>query len=836
MAMAIVSIADNSRFAESGKRLINRWERTRHRFGIVLGNSLLMFLNYFKVAWRNLLHNRVFSLLNICGLALGMGVALLIGLWVYVQVSYDRWVPGSERAAKVMLRVRANGDWAVSPATALSTAEALKREIPGVRYAAVSDWMGPHSLVVGKHKLYSSGAMAGADFLQIFRYPLLEGRADQALRGPYSIVLTESAAKGLFGSADPMGKTVRISDAQDLTVTGVMKDLPNNSSFGFHYIVPFAYFASHPNWVGTDAVNWRSRSYQTFIALAPGASFEQVDARMKSIIPKYSPADYAATKDELFTQPMSRWHLYGNFEHGKEAGGFVEYVQLFSLIGVMVLIIACINFTNLSTARSERRAREVGVRKALGSLRRNLVMQFLVESLLVTLLASGLALLLVQLALPAFNAMARDEVKIPWGSGIFWAVMAGYVLLTGLLAGSRPAFYLSAFQPVKVFKRAFKVGRGASLPRKVLVVIQFTCSVALITSTIVIYRQVRYAKDRPLGYDSNRLLMSDATDNLNKNYDALKHELLQSGQVVDVTRSSSPATDIWSNQRIDNWQGKLPGETLELATVATCDGDYFQTLGMQLKEGRNFSGNLAKDSLSVVLNESAVKRMRYTSAIGQVITWHDNPQRVHVIGVVRDAVMGSPFGAAEPAIFIYDPGWTNIISYRLSPGAPTKEALAKLGAIFNKYDPSNSYSYRFVDDSFRDKFTLETLIGTLSGLFAILAILISCLGLFGLAAYMAEQRTKEIGIRKVLGANAGQVWVLLSREFVVLVGVSCVFAAAFSWYFMQGWLAKYTYRIELGWGVFVAASGLAMVITLVTISTQSVRAARGKVVRSLRAE
>ncbi|HET6253402.1 MAG TPA: ABC transporter permease [Puia sp.] len=795
-----------------------------------------MFLNYFKVAWRNLLHNKVYSLLNVFGLALGMGVALLIGLWVYVQVSYDRWLPGSDRAARVMLRSRVNGDLAVSPATALPLVDVVKKEVPGIQYAAVTDWMGPHSLVAGEHKLYLSGAMASPEFLQIFRYPLVKGNAGEVLKGMYSIVLTETTAKGLFGSRDPIGKTVRISNAQDLTVTGVLKDLPNNTSFGFNYIVPFAFNESQFAWVKKDLTNWRDRSFQTFVSLAPNVTFAQVAAPLQTILKKYNSVDFAVTHDELFLQPMSHWHLYADFEHGREAGGFVEYVRLFSLIGALVLLIACINFTNLSTARSEKRAREVGVRKAIGSLRVHLVMQFLIESLVITMLASGLALLLVQLALPAFNAMAHDEVRIPYDNWAFWAVMAAYVLLTGLLAGSRPAFYLSGFRPVKVLKGAVQAGRGATLPRKVLVVLQFTCSVALITSTVIIYRQIRYAKDRPTGYDANRLMMTDASNDLNKNFDALKHDLLQSGLVTSVTRSSTPATDIWASQRIDDWQGKLPGEALEMPTVAVCDADYFKTIGMTMKEGVGFSGNLAKDSLNVVLNEAAVRRLRYTEAIGQVITWHDIPQRVHVIGVVKDALMTSPFDPAEPTIFIYDPGWTNIVLYRLSPTVSTQQALTKLTAIFDRYNPSYPFGYSWVTDSYAGKFALVTLIGTLSGLFAILAVLISCLGLFGLAAYMAEQRTKEIGIRKVLGASVGQVWVLLSREYLILVGISCAIAAALSWYFMQGWLLRYKYRIDIGYGVFLLSSGLALAITVLTISTQSVRAAMTKPVTSLRSE
>jgi len=414
--------------------------------------------------------------------------------------------------------------------------------------------------------------------------------------------------------------------------------------------------------------------------------------------------------------------------------------------------------------------------------------------------------------------------------------MMGYVLATALLAGSRPAFYLSSFRPVKVLKGVFKSGSTAALPRKVLVVLQFSCSIALIISTIIIYRQIQHAKDRPVGYNANRLMMTDASNDLSRDYNALKNDLLQSGVVTSVTKSSSPVTAIWANQRIDNWEGKLPNESLGLSTIGVSDADYFKTMGMDIKEGRNFTGNLATDSLDVVLNESAVKRMRYKQPLNQVITWHDVPQRVRVIGVVKDALMESPFGQPEPTIFIYDPGWSNIITYRLSGSVSTQNAITKLSAIFSKYNPSYPFLYHFVDDSYADKFSLETLIGKLSGLFAMLAILISCLGLFGLAAYMAEQRTKEIGIRKVLGASVAQVWVLLSGEFIVLVGISCIIASVVSRYYLRGWLQKYDYRISIGYGVFIISAILAIGVTIFTISFQAIKAALDNPVKSLRTE
>ena len=515
-------------------------------------------------------------------------------------------------------------------------------------------------------------------------------------------------------------------------------------------------------------------------------------------------------------------------------GGLIDYVRLFSIIGILVLLIACINFMNLSTARSEKRAREVGVRKVIGSSRRGLILQFLVESLVITSLSFLLSLLLVQLVLPAFNALTQGHLSIPFSSAGFWLVMLSYILFTGLLAGSRPAFYLSSFQPVKVLKGALQVGRSATLPRKVLVVLQFTCSIVLIISTILIYQQIQYARSRPKGYDSNRLLVTGAGGG----YRALKQEALQTGVLTSMTRSLSPPTDVYSHNTIDDWQGRLPNEPLSVAMQAMADTDYFKTLGMPLVAGRNFTGNYATDSLDVILNEAAVKRMRFKEPLDQVIRWSlsNAPNRLRVIGVVHDALMISPFSAAEPTVFVYQPDWTFNLTYRLSPTVSTQTALARLKPIFDKYNPDSPYEYHFVDESYASKFDLEMLIGRLAGIFAILAVFISCLGLFGLAAYVAEQRTKEIGIRKVLGASVAQVWLLLSKDFIILVLISCVIASGISFYFLQQWLQGYYYRISIGPGVFVVSAILAIVITVATISFQAIKAALMNPVRSLKNE
>ncbi|HYJ62926.1 MAG TPA: FtsX-like permease family protein [Parafilimonas sp.] len=687
----------------------------------------------------------------------------------------------------------------------------------------------------GDKKIFQNGAMEGSDFLKIFQYPFLKGNSNTALQDAYSIVLTESTAKALFGNEDAMNKTVRFDNYHDLKVTGILKDIPSNSTLQFNFIIPFSYAVQNFSWVKENFSNWRNNSFETFVALQPNISYAQVEPLLRELEKKYNPEDYKVNKAEVMLQPLKDWHLYSDYRNGV-AGGFIDYVKMFSIIGLLVLIIACINFMNLSTARSEKRAKEVGIRKSVGSHRSSLIYQFLIEAIFIAFIAFLFSLLFVVLVLPAFNSLTKSNISIPYNNTFFWLIIISYVLLVGLLAGSRPAFYLSSFNPVKVLKGTFQPGKTASLPRKILVVLQFSCSIALIISTIIVYQQIEYAKQRPAGYNANLLVSTDVSGSLQQNYEALKNEMLQSGLVTSVTKSSSPITDIWANQRIDNWEGKLPGESLDISTVGVSDADYFKTMGMQIISGRNFTGSLGADSLTVLLNEAAVKRMRFKQPLNQIITWHDVPQRVKVVGIVKDAVMASPFADAQPTIFAYTPDWSNVITYRLSPTVNTQTAIVKLTEIFNKYNPAYPFQYHFVDESYAAKFDIEMLIGKLAELFAGLAIFISCLGLFGLAAYMAEQRTKEIGIRKVLGASVPQVWTLLSKEFVVLIVISCVIASPVAYYYLHNWLQQYDYRITINPFVFIIAGIAAIVITIITISFQSIKAAIANPVKSLRTE
>jgi putative ABC transport system permease protein len=793
-----------------------------------------MFKNYLKTSWRNIVKEKGYSTFNILGLAVGMAVALIIGLWVQYHLSYDRFLPDFGQAYRAMVRSSPNGVTEAHGATCLPLAEAIRRDVPEVKYVVQADWGGQHSLMTRDQKLYSQGLFAGEDFLNVFRYPLLEGNVAEVLKQPASIVLTRATAIALFGQTDPMDKTIRLDNLHDVKVTGVLADLPNNSSLTFEYIIPFSYYIQTQDWIRQNLSNWNMDPIQTFIALKPNVSKGQAESALQTIYKRYDHDGYQAEKLEAFLHPLKDWHLYSDFKNGVVSGGFIDYVRMFSIIGMLVLLIACINFTNLSIARSERRAREVGVRKAMGSLKRHIVFQFLLESVLITLMAFVVALLLLSISLPAFNTLTTSTIQIPLSSASFWGVMLSYVLLTGLLAGSRPAFYLSSFRPVKVLKGKLQTSRGATLARKILVVLQFTCSVALIISTVIVYQQIQYARNRPTGFEADRLIMTDASSDLDHNYTALKNDLLRTGLVTGVTKATTPATELFSMAGVDDWRGKDAGETLGVANVGITD-DYFKTLGMQLIRGRDFERGMNEDTSDVILNEAAVQRMRFKDPLNQVIFWNGH-RKIRVIGVVKNALMTSPFSAVQPTFFVYNPSWSSSVMYRLAPGVDAGAAIARFAPIFSKYNPAYPYGYHFADERYAAKFSQALLIGKLSGIFAALAIFISCLGLFGLAAYVAQQRTKEIGIRKVLGASVTQVWMLLSREFVVLVILSCLIAAPVAFYFMHGWLQTYDYRIRIGPGVFIASAAAAIVVTIITISVQAIKAALMNPVNSLRSE
>lgn len=789
-----------------------------------------MFRNFFKTAWRNLLKNRAYSIINVFGLAAGMTVALLIGLWVFHQYSFNKFLPDHQRLYRVQRNFDSNGDTLTFRSNSLRLADALKADFKDeIEAVAESDWMNFHGLMVGNTKIYQRGAMVGSEFVRMFGFPLLKGNASIALTDPYSIILTESTAKALFGQEDAMNKMVRIDNKHDLKVTGILKDIPSNSTIQFNYLVPFSFKELTSPKGRLDHENFDNNANQIFVKMKAGVPYAQLAPKIRLITHAQKTSN--PQRSYVTLQPMSRWHLYSNYVNGKDTEGLLEYVRIFTLIGVLVLLIACINFVNLTTARSEKRAREVGVRKAIGSAKKQLITQFLMESFILVTIAFLLSLLLVQIVLPLFNELTEAKLEMPVDSLRFWGMMLGLILITTLVAGARPAFYLSSFQPVKVLKGTLSAGRSHSPLRKGLVVIQFSCSVALIISTIVIYRQIDHARNRPSGFDMSRLIEVDMNNDLKKNYTGFRNELLQSGLVTDITTSTSSATQVNWHTDIDHWPGKMANETIEMGVIITTP-DYFKTMGMEMKEGRDFRNEF--DSGSVIFNEAAVAQMRLKDPLNQVIRWGDGSYVV--AGVVKDALMSSPFGSAEPTMFLVDKDASSSLMFRIAPGVEIRRAIDKVTATFNEYSPAFPFSYHFVDENQAAKFKLELLIGKLAAIFAVLAIFISCLGLFGLAAFMAEQRTREIGIRKVLGASIPQLLVLLSKEYLLLVLISCLIASPLALYFLQGWLKQYSYRIDIGAMVFIWAALLAVLIAVVVVSFQAIKAAMMNPVRSLKSE
>ncbi|MGB3780949.1 MAG: FtsX-like permease family protein, partial [Tunicatimonas sp.] len=665
---------------------------------------------------------------------------------------------------------------------------------------------------------------------EMFSLQMLSGTR-QGLVAPNSILLPESTARALFGNQDPLDQTLLLGE-QEVKVTGVYGDLPNNSSFtDIDYIAPWELHAKGlPEWL-----SWGNSWFLTMVQIADHAEMDQVSAAIKDAKMKRVDESDARFKPELFLQPMSKVHLYSDFEQGVNVGGRIQYVWLFGIIGMFVLLLACINFMNLSTARSEKRAKEIGVRKAIGSLRSQLVRQFFIESMLVASLAFVMALLLVQLTLPAFNEVADKEISLPWLNLWFWLAGLGFILFVGTLAGSYPALYLSSLRPVRVLKGAFRAGRLATLPRKVLVVTQFAVSVSLIIGTLVIFQQIQFVKSRPIGYDLDRLIsVPIRSDDVNQRFETLRNELLQTGVVEEVAKSETSITRMGVTNSGLEWPGKPPGLQDEFVTMRVSH-EFGETVDWKIVEGRDFSRDYATDSVGFVINEAAVAYMGLENPIGEQIKWGENGTYT-IIGVVKDMITQSPYAPVRQMIFFLDYNRSSLATIELKPKVGTQEAITSIEAVFQKYDPANPFEYEFADEQYAQKFDTEVRVGKLSGFFALLAIFISCLGLFGLASFVAEQRTKEIGIRKVLGASVGNLWQLLSRDFVVLVVISCLLAIPLAYYFAHHWLQNYAYRTELHWWVFAGAGLGAVVITLLTVSYQTVRAALMNPVKSLRSE
>jgi putative ABC transport system permease protein len=791
-----------------------------------------MFKNFLTVAYRNLLRNKGFSAINITGLAIGMASAILIFLWIQNEVSYDQFHEKKDRIYEAWNQAKIDTklwSWNTTPKILARTVE---HEFPEVERAVRVNHGNNFLFSVGDKRITKEGNIVDTGFLQMFSFPLLKGNAATALNDMHSIVITEATAKSVFGNEDPMGKTIRIENRDNFTVTGVMKELPRNTRFDFEYLLPWSYL----KYRGWDDSTWNNNSTTTYVLLKPNASLTSVAPKIKVLKQKY---DEEAKHDkwEMFFYPMARWRLYSSFTNGHEDnGGQITLVKLFGIIAVFILLIACINFMNLSTARSEKRAKEVGIRKVVGAQKISLITQFIGESVLIAFLAAILAVILVEISLPAYNQLTQKKLFIDFSNGYTWLAGFSFVLFTGILAGSYPAFFLSSFQPVKVLKGTFRKAHALVTPRKILVVLQFSFAIILIICTIIVKQQINYAQQRQTGYNKDNLIYHFMTGDIPKNYELIKQEMLSNGIALSMARTSQPITQQWSDGWGQEWEGKDPNDRTDFKRFTEDEG-LGVTAGLQFVQGRDFDlKKFPTDSSGMIINESSLKVMKFKNPIGKIVK--DNGVDWHIVGVIKDFILSSPYEPTDPMLVSgakMEDGLRTIM-IKLNGHHATSDNLKKMEAIFKKYNPEYPFDYKFVDEEYARKFENEKLQGTLAALFSGLTIFISCLGLFGLATYMAENRTKEIGVRKVLGASNTGIAALMSKDFVKLVIISYLIAAPISYWGMYKWLSDYTYRVDIKWWVFGIACFLSVLIAVLTVSYQAIKAAMANPVKSLRSE
>ena len=799
--------------------------------GTVRLNNYDMFKNYFTVGWRNLLKNKGYSLLNIGGLSVGLTVAVLIGLWVWDEINFNKSFTHHDRLAKVWQFVKFDVEKSSYDVLPIPLADELRDKYPDFEKVSLS--VSRNTIISNEAKTFiKTGNYVQPSFVEMMSVDMISGTGS-TLKETNSILLSESLAKSFFGSEDPLNKQLTLDGAHSVTVTGIFADFPPNSTFNdVTFLASWEFQLANNANVKRDKDQWDSNSYNIFVQVRDGAQYEPISAKIKDI--RMQRSDPPGYKPEFFLHPMSKWHLYGDFKNGKNTGGLIEYVWVFGIIGIFVLILACINFMNLATARSEKRAKEVGIRKSIGSARSQLIFQFLTESFLIVMIGFLLSLVIVQLSLPLFNQMAGKTISVPWSNPYFWICGLSFSMITALFAGSYPALYLSSFLPVKVLKGTFKASRFAGLPRKVLVVVQFTVSVTMMIGFIIIYRQIEFAKGREVGYDRSRLIeVSMNGSGLAGHFDELRNALLRSGAVEEMSESTGSVTLQYDGTTAVSWQGKAAG-TKPLLMANRVTHEYGKTIGWQILEGRDFSRDYSTDSAAIIINEAALKLMMLKNPLGERVNYIGS--EFQIIGIIKDMVKESPFEPVKPTFYILNYKSVDVINLKLSSQMETAKAISKVESVLKQRNPAAPFEYTFVDDKYREKFSHEERVGKLASFFAVLAMFISSLGIIGLASFTAAQRTKEIGIKKVMGATVFQLWQMLSKDFVSLVVVSVVLSAPIAWYFMSKWLMRFQYRAELLWWIFAVAGFVALTITLLTVSYQSIRAAIANPVNSLRSE
>ena len=785
-----------------------------------------MIKSYFKIAWRNLFRNKGFSLTNILGLSIGMICTMLILLWVQDELTYNKFHSNYRNIYQVIAHRNFNNQIFTDQNMVLPLATAIKSGSPLVKNAVVTTNKGSHVLAYGEVKLKKEGYTVSEHFFDMFTSKFVKGNAATAIPDAYAIVLTQSAAKALFGKADPINKILRVDNEYDAKVTAVVEDVPGNSTLQFDFINAFNYDGDY---VKRAMTNWTNSSWNVYVQTVPGANMKVLEKTINNIKQQHDPGDKKIST--YFTFAMNKWRLYSDFKDGKNTGGMIEYVRLFTIIAIIILLIACVNFMNLSTARSEKRAKEVGIRKTLGSHKKQLILQFFSESMILAFIAFLFSVLAVFVLLPSFNSLVDKHLHLDLTEPLFWAGTVAIIILTGIIAGSYPALYLSSFNPVKVLKGTFISGKAAVLPRRMLIVAQFSISILLIAATIIVYKQIEHTKNRDMGYNPNNLIMLPASPDVNRNFTVIKQELMKTGMISAVTRTMSPITDIWWKSPAPDWEGKPADANIIMAGITT-DVDFCKTMGIKILKGKDFSG-MPSDSGAMLLNKAAVEAMGLKNPVGTKMRYG---KEYTVIGVTDNVIMESPFKPVDPMMVYFDPGNSNSLSIRLKQSAGLQQSLQSIETIFKKYDPAVPFEYQFADKEFSKKFLTEDLISKVTNIFAGLAIFICCIGLAGLASFTIEKRIREIGIRKVLGATVQQLLFLISKEFLKLVLIAFVIAVPFTWWFMNNWLEKYTYHISISIWLFGAVGIIILLLTLLVVSLNTIRAAIANPVKSLRTE
>ncbi|PSL36011.1 ABC transporter permease [Chitinophaga ginsengisoli] len=790
-----------------------------------------MFKSYLKATLRNLWKNKTYSFLNIFGLAIGIVCAGVIFLWVEDEVNFDSTYAKRDK----LYSLQANWDYEGSIRTFSSTpgltGPAIKEEIPGIANTCrMTDFASSLLFNIGEKAVYASGRYTEPSLFDMFTLPFVEGNASTAFKDLDAMVITQKTAKKFFGEdKNIIGRRVKVDNKQEYVITGVVKNLPENSTLQFEWVAPFEVYFQQRKEALSD---WLSNSPYTYVELAPNADPAAIDKKLYNFIQQKNPRAI----NHLFLFNMNDWRLHGNFENGKQVGGRITYVRMFSLIAWIILLIACINFMNLATARSEKRAREVGVRKVMGAGKQGLMAQFIGEALLMATFSCVLAVVIIWMVLPLANALMGKNLTLGLQNPLHILALIVITLVCGLVAGSYPSFYLSSFNAVAVLKGLKTKAGGAAFIRKGLVVLQFSISIVLIICTVIIYQQLQHVKSRDLGFNKEHLLSINLKANMLNNFSSIKQDLLNTGMVENVALSDHPTIYGGNNTGALKWQGKPENSDILISTRLASSG-FIPTMGMQFLEGRDFNA-ANTDSQSVIITSSLAKMMGAGSALGKKIEAPTNGPALFltVVGVVKDYVYGDMYASPDPVMFYNITQFGNIMYLRLKATADPVKAVAAIEKVITKANPGYPFEYTFVDDQFNDLFQGEMLVNRLSRAFAGLAIIISCLGLFGLAAYTAERRTKEIGIRKVLGASVAGITGLLSKDFLQLVLISCGVAFPLAWWAMSSWLQQYAYRVSIHWWVFLLAGIAAVIISLITISFQSVRAALANPVKSLKAE